>query len=287
MASFSTGLDRLSLRHQSPPNGRQIPPVPPRLPARWGLSLVIPAYNEAERIGPTLGEYLAALRQWNHGFEIIVVFDGADGTPDVVSRLGAPEVRLYRYEKKLGRGGAIFEGMRKAVLDVVGYVDADGSVGPGDLIRMLGWIEAGELAVVGSRRLDPSTVVVPEAQLRRFVGWVWHALLRALLGVTIRDVQCGAKLFRREVADFVCRNVVVTNRTFEAGMIYHILRRGIPIREVAVAYRHNFQTRMPIVKAIPVMFLFLLGILLANRPRLRRLLPERMLVGLNQVFSST
>ena len=257
------------------------------LPERWGISLVIPAYNEEERIGPTLTEYLPALRRLGRPFEILVICDGADRTPELVARMRAPEIDCRRYDRKLGKGGAVLEGFRGASQEVIGYVDADGSVGAEDFVRMLGYIEAGEAAVFGSRRLDPSSVVLPETHLRRFVGWVWLALVKVLHGVPVKDLQCGAKLFRRGVVEFLGREVVVTNWAFDISVLQHLIRHQVPIVELAVAYRHDPRTRFPLTKAIPVMFLFLVGIFLANHKIWRHLVPMTFFDSLNRVFSAT
>jgi len=257
------------------------------LPADWGVSLVIPAYNEQDRIGATLDVYLAALERASRPFEVIVVCDGTDHTPDVVRRLGNPHVRTLEYPRKLGRGGAIFKGLRAAKREVVAYADADGSVGSEDLIHLIRVVGSGEAVAIASRRLEPDLVEVPEPRLRRFIGWVWHGLIRALLGVKVRDVQCGLKVFRAEVVAIILREVLVTNRTFEVDMIYHICRHSIPINEVAVAYHHDFRTRMPITKAVPVMFLFLVGVFAANNRIGRRLVPSRVFEMCNSVFSTT
>ncbi|MHB8351395.1 MAG: glycosyltransferase [Thermoplasmata archaeon] len=277
----------MSFRHEPEPWAAELAPRWAPLPADWGVSLVIPAYNEEDRIGATLEVYLAALERASRPFEVIVVCDGKDHTPDVVRRLGNPHVRTMEYPEKLGRGGAIFKGLRAATREVIAYADADGSVGPEDLIHLIHVVGSGEAVAIASRRLEPDLVEVPEPHLRRFIGWVWHALIRAFLGIKVRDVQCGLKVFRAEVVEIILREVLVTNRTFEVDMIYHICRHSIPINEVAVAYHHDFRTRMPITKAVPVMFLFLIGIFAANNRIGRRLLPSRVLDMCNSVFSTT
>ncbi len=250
-----------------------------------GISLVIPAYNEADRLGPTLDAYLPALEALHEEFEVIVIMDGTDATPAVVERYRERHVVGYRYDHKLGRGGAIFEGFRKARNHVVGYADADGSVGAKDLVRLLQWTLDGEKVVIASRRLHPRVVLVPEPSLKRMASFLWHVLVRALMHLQVRDAQCGLKLFSKEMVQDVLREVVVTNRTFEVAMLYHLRRKGVSIREVPVAYVHDFRTRMPIGKAIPVMFLTLLGVVAVNGP-LRSVLPVRFMEALNRRFGN-
>lgn len=252
-----------------------------------GLSLIIPAYNEQDRLGPTLERYLPALEVSRIPFEVLVIFDGVDGTEGVAQQYASRGVRCLRYSRKLGRGGAILEGFRHARLSLVAYADADGSVPAADLSKLVNIGFEKNLCVIASRRIDPAVVLVPESRSRRFIGWTWHALVRASLNLRVADAQCGLKVFPHEVVDLILRRVTVTNRAFEVGMLYHVVDGGYPIVEVPVRYTHDFNSRMPITKAVPVMFLTLIGMTLANRVRFRRALPLGMMERLNKVFRST
>lgn len=251
-----------------------------------GISLVIPAYNEASRIREPLLSYTRDLRALRIPFEIIVVIDGHDDTAGVVNRLGLPEVKTIRFARKLGRGGAIFEGFRAAYFGVVAYVDADGSVPSSELIRLIKLAGEGNAAVIASRRLDPRQVVVPEPLYKRSAGFVWRHLVRVMLGLRVADAQCGLKVFSRAVVSTILRRVTVTNRTFEVDMLYHVSASGVPILEVPVAYSHNSETRMPILLAIPVMFMTLVGITLVNRTPIRKPAVLAALHAANRVFAS-
>ena len=252
-----------------------------------GLSLIIPAYNEETRLGPTLDKYLPVLQAQHIPYEVIVIFDGSDRTPEVARRYEGRGVRCVQYAQKLGRGGAILKGFREARMSLVAFADADGSVPPGDLGKLLDVSWEGNICVIASRRLDPSVVAVPEPALRRSIGWVWHALVRVALDLRVADAQCGLKVFPHEAVEIILRRLTVTNRAFEVGMLYHVINAGFSIQEVPVEYVHDFDTRMPITKAIPVMFLTLVGISLANRFRFPRALPLGAMQRLNVVFRST
>lgn len=251
-----------------------------------GISLVVPAYNEEDRIAPTLASYLEVLESTGLPYEVIVIIDGSDGTPTVVSQFAGRGVTSHVYLTKLGRGGAIFEGFRRAKHEIVGFADADGSVPASDFRRMLEKILSGSAAVVASRRLNPSVVAVPEPVMRRAVGWVWHALVKALLSVPVEDAQCGLKLFSADVVRMILQRVTVTNRAFEVDMLYHVYESGIVIIELPVAYSHDFRTRMPIGKAVPVMFATLVGIFLMNRTSARWILGSGIFERVNRRFAS-
>ena len=195
-------------------------------------------------------------------------------------------VTTFSYPRKLGRGGAIFEGFRKSHHEVVGFADADGSVPAEDLERVLREVLQGSAAVVASRRLDPTAVAIPEPVTRRAIGWVWHALVKAFLSVPVEDAQCGLKVFSSDVVKMILRRVTVTNRAFEVDMLYHVYEAGVVITELPVAYSHDFRTRMPIGKAVPVMFAALVGIFLMNRTPAKRMLGSELFERFNQRFSA-
>ena len=259
--------------------------VPDSLPVVRGVSLIIPAYNEEDRISPTLEAYSTVLMSRKIPHEILVIMDGIDRTPEVVARYRDRNVVGYRYAQKMGRGGAVLEGFRRAHYPVVGFADADGSVPPDDFGKLLDMALSGEDAVIASRRLNPSIVKIPETRLRRIIGSLWHALVKMILQVEVMDAQCGLKFFSRDAIRLIIRKVTVTNRTFEVGMLYHVSKAGFRIKEVPVAYVHDFRTRMPVGKAIPVMFLTLVGIAAANTMFKDRKIP-RMMLDLNRRFKS-
>ncbi|MCI4335093.1 MAG: glycosyltransferase [Thermoplasmata archaeon] len=253
---------------------------------RDGLSLVIPAYNEEDRIRPTLVSYLDGIATLKVPYEVIVVIDGQDDTAGVVREFASRGVRAVEFTQKLGRGGAIFEGFRQARFGTVAYADADGSIPISDGLALIRRALQGSPAVVASRRLAPESVVVPESSTKRFASLTWFLLVKAFLGVRVKDSHCGFKVFDREVVQMLLRRVTVTNRTFEVGMMYHVGAAGVPIEEVPVGYIHDERTRMPLGKAIPVMFATLLGMFLANRTRLSRRVVGRLGRRFNTRFAS-
>jgi len=251
--------------------GRIAPNSTRLLYERWNadprsLSLVIPAYNEEDRITKALNAYLPVLERLRVPHEVIVICDGQDGTPAVVRSYGDRGVVCYEYSTKMGRGGAILEGFRKSTGDLVAFADADGSVPAADFEHLVQLAFQGAPAVIASRRLMPDLVPVPEPAFRRSIGFAWHLLVKMLLGLRLEDAQCGLKIFsKRVVHEVILKQLTVTNRTFEVGMLFHVAKSGIPILEVPVRYVHDFDTRMPIRGAVPIMFLTLVGILLSNR----------------------
>jgi dolichol-phosphate mannosyltransferase len=231
-----------------------------------GLSIVIPAWNEEDRLSRTLATYLPALEARAEPFEVIVVSDGVeDRTAEVAGQFADRHVRVLRFATKLGKGGAILAGLKEANYEKVGYLDADGPISPQTMYEMVGDLEQVD-CVIASRWLRGASGVGAEPLFNRVAGRAWNFLTRSLLFLPIRDTQCGAKFFRRSVVRPVLKTVTLTNRAFDVDFLYHVRKSGHHVREVPVSWTHDPATRMPVRAAIPIMFLSLLGVRVMNSP---------------------
>jgi dolichol-phosphate mannosyltransferase len=226
---------------------------------------VIPAWNEEDRLPRTLDRYLPVLEASARPFEIIVVSDGNDRTAEMARKFGSRRVRVFESSKKLGKGGAVLAGMRRARYDFVGYLDADGPIPPDELLRMVHHLSDCD-AVVASRWVRGARVLRQEPLFNRFAGRLWNVLTRSLLFLNLKDTQCGAKLFRRGVILPALRAIALTNRAFDIDLLYHLKKNGHDLREMPVTWTHDPDTRMPIARAIPIMFVSLIGVRLMNLP---------------------
>lgn len=231
-----------------------------------GLSIVIPAWNEEDRLRRTLARYLPALEVRNRPFEIIVVTDGSrDRTAEVARGFAGRGVRVLEFPRKLGKGGAILAGLREARFDYVGYLDADGPIPPTEIYKLVDALASAD-CVVASRWTQGAVVLRPEPRFNRFAGRLWNFLVRSILFLPVRDTQCGAKFLRRSLLTPTLRAVALTNRAFDVDLLYHVRKSGATLREVPVTWEHDPATRMPIGRAIPVMFVSLVGVRLMNLP---------------------
>lgn len=207
-------------------------------------------------------------------FEVIVVVDGAhDRTADVARLYSSRGVRVLEFPIKLGKGGAILEGMRTARFDYVGYLDADGPIPPSQIATLVDSLHQAD-CVVASRWVRGSVILRSEPRLNVLAGRVWNFLVRSLLLLPIRDTQCGAKFLRRSILAPTLRAVALTNRAFDVDLLYHVRKDGHRLAEVPVTWTHNPDSRMPIGWAIPVMFASLVGVRIMNLPMARRV-PRR------------
>lgn len=158
-----------------------------------GLSLVIPAFNEAAVIGQAVAEAGAALAGLFDRFETLVVDDGSrDDTAAVVERAlpFLPHTRLLRHPTNRGYGAALRTGFEAASFDLIAFTDADCQFDLTDLGRLA--LLAAEFPIVAGYRAERKDV-----WRRRFFSWGYNVLARTLLGTRVRDCDCALKVFRR------------------------------------------------------------------------------------------
>ncbi len=168
-----------------------------------GLSVILPAFNESQRLPPYLKRirsYLAAF--YGDHYELIVVDDGSDDDSQAVLReLGHdwPQFRLLRHEQNRGKGAAVRTGMLAARGELLLFADADGATPIAEEHKLRRALEQGADIALGSRWAPGGEVQRRRPWRRRWVGLGFALLMRCFLHLPIRDTQCGFKMFRRRV----------------------------------------------------------------------------------------
>jgi len=204
------------------------------------LSVIIPAFNEGRRIAPTIDRILGEIARWRP-YEIIVVDDGStDATRDIVTgmaRDGLP-VRLLCQDRNKGKGAALRLGVGESRGELVLLTDADLATPISELTKLVGYIEGGADAAIGSRALDGSRIVVQQTTLRQWSGQVFNLLVRFALLPGICDTQCGFKLFRGAVARSLFAESVVDGYAVDVEILSLAVRAGLAVVEVPVEWSH-------------------------------------------------
>jgi dolichyl-phosphate beta-glucosyltransferase len=210
------------------------------LDANPSLSIVIPAYNEAERIRPTLEEYCAFFTA-SHGdaFEVIVVLNGCvDNTRAVVESVAAqyPQVRLMEFAEPLGKGGAIHEGMQDAKGGKLAFVDADNMVRPPETDKLITALDDYDVAI--ANRFGPGSQAGGQSLGRRVSSKLVRLWVRLLLRMPFQDTQCGAKALRADAWRTVAPLIHERGWTFDLDMLNATWRQKLTVTEVPVAWQH-------------------------------------------------
>lgn len=234
------------------------------------LSIVIPAYNEAQRLRPTLDTILKHLDARAIRAEVIVADDGSsDGTSDLSEAVHGddPRVRLVRLPVNRGKGAAVREGALAAEGSLVLISDADLSTPIEEFDRLLVRMrETSSDIVIGSRGLPASNIEVRQPFWRVLMGKVFNRIIRLVTGLEFMDTQCGFKLLDRERTVPIFRKMVVDRFAFDVELLVLARLAGLRILEEPVTWRNSPDSRVHAIRSSWNM----LGDVLRLRRRVRR-----------------
>jgi dolichyl-phosphate beta-glucosyltransferase len=203
------------------------------------LSLIIPAYNEALRLRPSLEKVLAYLRSRDFTSEIIIVDDGSsDGTADVAREVleGHADYRLLRNEPNRGKALSVKRGLLEGRGQVLLFSDADLSTPIEEADKLLAEIRAGADVAIASRQLPGSKLTVHQPWYRELGGRMFGLLNRLILLPGIPDSQCGFKAFTRAAAHRILAHQKLTGWAFDAELMYIARQLGLKIAQVPVTW---------------------------------------------------
>lgn len=227
------------------------------------LSVIIPAYNEESRLGPTLERLAAYLTAASRKFEIIVVDDGSsDNTSATVKKIGAVLscIRLIHYDINRGKGYAIRTGVLSSLGDLILISDADLSTPIEEFEKLDLYLKKGFDIAIGSRGLDDSDIKVRQPWYRERMGKTFNAFVQLLIFSGIQDTQCGFKLFKGEVARNLFKRSHIDGFGFDVEILFSAKNAGYSIKEVPVIWLNSPLSRVRLVADPLSMFLDLIRI---------------------------
>ena len=212
------------------------------------LSIVVPAYNEELRLPPTLAKLKAFLDKQPLRYEIVVVDDGSkDNTIGAVNQAMAtlPNLRLVRQVPNRGKGAAVRRGMLEARGQIRVMCDADGSMPPEELPKLLAPITScrAEIAI-GSRYVDGAKTDVKQPFYRVLWSRLANRVIQRSLVPGVRDTQCGFKAFTAEAARDLFRYGRIDGWAFDLEILALARRRGFAIAEVGVEWKDDGRSRV-------------------------------------------
>ncbi|HEV8289732.1 MAG TPA: dolichyl-phosphate beta-glucosyltransferase [Candidatus Norongarragalinales archaeon] len=210
------------------------------------LSIIIPAYNEEKRIPLFLPGLLQEAKKLP-AHEVIIVNDGSkDNTAGVVKQLikGRKDARLLSLEKNQGKGGALQTSVFSAKGKYVLFIDADGSISPNEIPRMLQKLQEGYDVVVGDRSHPESHV--DQSKLRHLTGVTFNIYTRTLFDTGMGDHLCGFKGFRREVARDLFKDLKNKRWVFDVELFYKIRKRAYSLYRLPIHWKHVGDSKISI-----------------------------------------
>jgi len=228
------------------------------------LSIIIPAYNEENRIRNTIKSYSNYFK--NHDYELIIIPNGCkDKTEEIVKELSKKysQTKCKTIKEAVGKGTAIKEGFKIAKGDLIGFVDADMSTKPRDFEDLAKNIRQYD-CIIASRYIKGAIVKPKQKLTRRIASRAFNFLVKLLFNLDIKDTQCGAKLFKKRVIEKIIPKLDITRWAFDVDLLLRTKKEGYNIKEFPTKWEDSLGSKLNLKKAIPEMILSLIRLRLIN-----------------------
>lgn len=203
------------------------------------LSVIIPAYNEENRISATLKSVHNFLQKQTYAYEILVVNDGSsDNTAGVVSAM-APTIknlRLIDNKHNQGKGGVVKDGMLAATGDIRLFMDADNSTKVDEITKFLPFFEQGYDLVIGSRRIKGSVIAVHQPWIRDLQGTIFRLIVHTFVPLKVTDSQCGFKAMTANAAEAIFSKQRIFRWAFDVEILALARKFQFKIKEAPITW---------------------------------------------------
>jgi dolichyl-phosphate beta-glucosyltransferase len=221
------------------------------------LSVVIPVYNEATRVNNTYARLDRFFSQRDYSVEYIFVEDGSsDGTAGILKELerSAPgKIRVIANETNMGKGLSIKRGVLEASGDYILFMDADMATPLQAFDDFEEHLDSYDI-VMGSRWRKESNIKIPQPRFRRFMGFVFYAIVRTFFLKGIVDTNCGFKCYKKDAARDIFSKQLMKRWGFDVELLYIAQKRGYSIKEIPVVWAHGRDSKVNLFK-VPAMTL--------------------------------
>lgn len=228
------------------------------------LSIVIPAFNEANRIYSTLQKIDNFFAGRKQTVEVIVVDDGSSDKTEEQANSFTPSsftLHLLKHDRNRGKAAALQTGVSKSSGNLILASDADLSTPICEIDKLLNVLLAGGFDIaIGSRALKCSQVEVHQPLYRELLGKSFNLLAQILATPGIWDTQCGFKLFRSEAGKRVFAKMTVFDFAFDVEILAIAEKTGYKTVEIPIRWKNSPETKLNLIRDIPLMFFSLLRI---------------------------
>lgn len=213
------------------------------------VSIVIPAYNEEARIGPTLEHIARYFKERDTSFEIVLVDDGSqDRTAQVaVQKLNGIPYQILKNSQNRGKGFSVRRGVLASKGNLILFVDSDLSTPIEDFEKLEVVLRRGCDVAIGSRAMTSSDVQIHQNFLRETMGKTFNVVARLLSFHGIKDSQCGFKAFKSQAARALFERQRLNGFCFDAEVLYLAQKMGYRVQEVGVRWRNSPDSKVHIL----------------------------------------
>ncbi len=228
--------------------------------SQYLLSIVVPAYNEEDRLPITVDAILNYLEQQQQAFEIIIVDDGSqDRTVDIAYSYTHKRnnVIVIENEHNRGKGAVVKQGVLSAKGKYILFTDADNATHIKEIKKLWHFIDDFPV-VIGSRNISNANIQVSQPFHRKVLSRLGNRLIRALIINQYRDTNCGFKLFQHDPAKRIFENVTITGFGFDVEVLLIAKRLGYPVFEQGINWQDQQNSRVRVVKSSLYVFYELL-----------------------------
>ncbi len=217
-------------------------------------SIVIPAYNESDRLQNSLQKIVAFLDEQKWSAEVLVVNDGSrDNTAEIIRQFAAqyPFIRLIENPGNRGKGYSVRNGMLQANGDIVLFTDADLSAPITEAPKLFAEIAKGADVAFGSRWLVAKMQTERQSILRQIAGRMYNVVMRLMLGLKYKDTQCGFKAFNRRAVETIFTRQRVERWGFDVELLFLARKFKLKVVEIPVAWAHDDRSKInPLVDGV-------------------------------------
>ncbi len=221
------------------------------------LSIVIPAYNEENRITPTIDSVVAyAENKFPHQYEILIVLDGSiDNTPDIVEQLSHTysAIKIFANDINQGKGAAVRQGILASTGEYVVFMDADNSTHINELDAMLPVCQNGVDIVIGSRDMKESRVEIHQPKHKELLGDLGNWWIQIVLVGGLDDTQCGFKVFNGDIARKLFQKVSMKGWSFDIEVLALARYLGYTIKEMPVIWYNDSESHVTLFDYLAVL----------------------------------
>jgi dolichyl-phosphate beta-glucosyltransferase len=216
-------------------------------PSDHDLTVVVPAFNEEQRLPWTLDQLAFFLDNSNIDYRVLVADDGStDRTASLTSRFG-PRFSTLKLDRQSGKGRAVKTAMLKATGRVLAFTDADLPYDLSALRRGYEILTRGDSQVVfGARDLAESLYLAPRHWLRQMATCVFRAVVKTLISRQITDTQCGLKLFTRQAALAIFSQVTIDGFAFDAEVVCLTHRLDLSFERIPVTLINDYNSTLSV-----------------------------------------